>query len=342
MLQVPGKKALIRAGEVLREQTSGPEFEDAIKTLSDWRSLFAYPLNTFNVTLRKKCASLGFKAVIVARRLKRTPSIVAKLRRFPEMQLGRMQDIGGLRVIVKTVDDVYRIWESLQNSRIKHEAVIPPHDYIESPKPDGYRSLHQVYKYQSDEFPELCGLKVEIQIRTTLQHAWATAVETLGAIEQQSFKTGGGTEQYKRFFKLASALISIHEKKPVLEEYQGWTAQELVREFTALERELNVFKTLTGVAIAAKQIQTPGIEQAEFQLMMLDTRAGTLSLTPFAKEQLQTAERFYSFLESKEKDKLIVLVSVDSAKALKKAYPNYFLDTKLFVETLKNICKAVC
>ncbi len=339
-LIVPSKSALKKAGEALRSCSEGPEFDRALQMLSAWRGLFAYPLNTFSVMLRKKCSMLKISDAIVARRLKRTPSIVAKLRRFSGMDLGRMQDIGGLRVIVNNLDEVYKFWNSLQNSKIKHEAVVPPHDYIKTPKPDGYRSLHQVYRYQSEDHPELCGLQVEVQIRTKLQHAWATAVETLGAIEQASFKSGEGTDKHKQFFKLASALISLHEKASVLEEFSNTPRDELVRQFSAIEKELNVFQKLTGIAVATSSILSPKAEKAEFQVMMLDPVAGTLSLTPFSRGQAQVAERFYSFLEATEKDKLIVLVSVDNLRALKKAYPNYFLDTKLFVDTLKRICEA--
>lgn len=337
-LAIPSKAALKRAGQVLRKEDEGANFDSAMRLLSDWRGLFAFPLNTFNVMLRHKCRQLHFNDAIVARRLKRTPSIITKLRRFHSMDLSRMQDIGGLRVIVSNISDVYKFWDSLQSSRMKHEAIVPPNDYIATPKADGYRSLHQVYKYQSDEHPELCGLMVEVQIRTKLQHAWATAVETLGAIEQASFKTGEGSEKYKRFFKLASALISLHEKADVLSEFSGFTQETLIKEFTAIEQELNVFQKLTGITIAAKHILSPVAKKAAFHVMMLDPTAGTLSLTPFSEEQALTAEKFYSFLESTEKSKLIVLVSVDDLKALKKAYPNYFLDTKLFVETLKRIC----
>lgn len=336
-LNVPSKKSLIKAGDILRTQTSGPEFEMALNTLSDWRGLFAFPLNTFRAALRSECLNLECRNAIVACRLKRTPSIVAKLRRFPEMQLGRMQDIGGLRVIVDSVEEVYKVWEGLQASRMKHEAIIPPHDYIKAPKPDGYRSLHQVYRYQSKDHPELCGIKVEIQIRTQLQHAWATAVETLGVIEHESFKTGEGDGEYKRFFKLASALISLHEDCPVLDEYRGKSKDDLIEEFKFVEKKLGVFGKLTGVAVAAKHILSPNTECADYQVMMLDPRAGTLSLTPFSKEQIRTAEKFYTFLEATEKDKLVVLVSVGNLKGLKKAYPNYFLDTKLFIETLESI-----
>ena len=41
------------------------------------------------------------------------------------------------------------------------------------------------------------GLRIEIQIRSRLQHAWATAVETVDAFSGTSLKTTGGSGSEK-------------------------------------------------------------------------------------------------------------------------------------------------
>lgn len=180
-LTVPSKKAVRRAGEALRTPSvSNADFEAALQVLSDWRSLYYRPINTIQVLLRKKIKALCIKGSIVAQRLKRTPSIIAKLKRFPDMQLDRMQDIGGIRAVVNSVDEVRRVHESLIKGRHQHCPVLPPKDYISNPKDDGYRGIHQVFKYDTPQHKELKGMQVEVQIRTKLQHYWATAVETLG------------------------------------------------------------------------------------------------------------------------------------------------------------------
>ena len=46
-----------------------------------------------------------------------------------------------------------------------------------------------------------------------MQHQWATAVEIIDSIAEQSLKTGGGDEYYKNFFKLSSELIEYIELK---------------------------------------------------------------------------------------------------------------------------------
>ena len=62
------------------------------------------------------------------------------------MNLARMQDIGGVRVILPSIADVRKLHEALvgRNNRFNHVPIVPCHDYIENPKSDGYRSIHQV------------------------------------------------------------------------------------------------------------------------------------------------------------------------------------------------------
>lgn len=330
---VPSRKQVKRAGEVL---AINPKDADAMAVWSQWRSLHAYPINTFQALVRSKTA--GMKGVTVAQRLKRTPSIIRKIQRFEHMNLARMQDIGGIRVIVPTLADVYWLHDALIHGKHGHEALLPPKDYIANPKADGYRSLHQVFRYGHDD---LDGLLIELQIRTRVQHYWATAVETLGLIEQASFKTGEGSEEYKRFFKLAAALFCYEEQTAMLPEFAAVPVADVVAEFVALEQSLQAFEKLAGLIVAGERISHSGASNAAYYLMRLDTQTQSLSLIPFAAEQLEIAENMYQLLEVQNVDLPhieLVLISVDSFRDVKKAYPNYFLDTQAFIECLRTIC----
>ena len=85
-------------------------------------------------------------------------------------------------------------------------------NYIDNPKESGYRGVHLVYRYYSDKKQDYNSLKIEMQLRSQLQHAWATAVETVSVLTQQALKSNIGTDQWKRFFVLASAAIAIRER----------------------------------------------------------------------------------------------------------------------------------
>lgn len=346
---VPSREKVKRAGKTLiKADTTPDEYNQAMAVLSQWRALHSYPINTFQAMLRGKVKRLGFKSPIIAQRLKRTPSIVRKLTRFPSMSLSRMQDIGGIRIVLPTVADVYRLHDDIINAeaRFEHEPLLPPSDYIQTPKADGYRSLHQVFKYNSSNAPELNGLFIELQIRTKLQHSWATAVETLGLVEKSSFKTGEGADEFKRFFKLASVLFAHHEKEPVIAELADQSPSTWVEQITALEQELQIYAKLTGLIITAKHIDNVSDKTDEYHIMELDTSGDTpeVSLIAFTKSQLAMAEDFYKMREMATQDQPnteVVLISAGNLKEIKKAYPNYFLDTQDFIKNLKYICQKL-
>jgi ppGpp synthetase/RelA/SpoT-type nucleotidyltranferase len=341
----PSKKDLTWAGSVLRnEAVSDPDHSSAMQILSQWRQAHSYALNTFQAMLRGRCDYLGFRdqAAVVAQRLKRTPSIITKLQRLPTIRLGQIQDIAGLRVILPTVSDVRKFHQSLLDSKAKHEAKLPPKDYISEPKKDGYRSVHQIFKYRNAKHPELNVLSVEVQIRTYIQHAWATAVETLGVIERASFKTGDGSEDFKEFFRLSSALISHYEHAPVISSLANIEPVELVKRFQELESRLRIFQKLSSVGVATKNIK--GIAKGYYTLLVLNFESQSLQVTSFAEDQADYAETVYTTLEEKFKSDptiFMVLVSAGDLRSLKRAYPNYFLDTKAFMLTLNDICKQI-
>ena len=83
-----------------------------------------------------------------------------------------LHDIAGVRVVCCYVDDIYRIAELLLSQ--DDISLILEKNYIERPKPNGYRSLHivvdvPVYMSQGKLF-----IPVEIQIRTVAMDFWAT------------------------------------------------------------------------------------------------------------------------------------------------------------------------
>ena len=341
MINVPSKNSVHKAGSILRkDDVSYEELEQAINTLSCWRRLHSYPINTFQAYLRLKVKRSDYSSPIIAQRLKRLPSIIQKLRRYPHMGLETMQDIGGIRVILKDLSEVYNLHSALSIARFKHIPILPTNDYIKKPKKDGYRSLHQVYKYVNSSHPELNVLHIEIQIRTRLQHAWATAVETLGIVEKSSFKTGEGEEPFKRFFKLSSALFSMDEKQPVVEEYQKYPRSQIISELQDLEKQLQITSKLQGLALSARQIERIGSDGFGYHLLLLDTSKNKTSILNFSRKQLDWAERIYSEQEQRYKnnsDVSIVLIAANNIREIKKAYPNYFLDTNDFIKNLNRM-----
>ncbi len=82
-----------KAGERIADENadSNADYEAALSVVNAWRSAHAYPLNTFQATLRNRLRRIE-KGAIVAQRLKRTPAIVRKIKLGTK--LSRMCDIG--------------------------------------------------------------------------------------------------------------------------------------------------------------------------------------------------------------------------------------------------------
>lgn len=327
---------LDKQGKVLLDTSASKENRDlALEMLSEWRKLHYIPMNTLQANLRKKCERLKLKDYIIAQRIKRLPSIVTKLSRFPEMKLSRMQDIGGLRIILPSIRSVYDLHDAFATQRkTKHTLILPPKDYITQPKTDGYRSLHQVFKYQNSAKSELDGLRIELQIRTKLQHAWATAVETLGVIERSSFKTGEGDEQFKRFFVLCSALFALQENT-TLPSNTSSERDIILKEFKQLLDELKIIDKLKGIAAVNKHIE----EMSDYQdwyVLIFNYEKRIIRPVGFSKKQFDLAQDFYKEQEKKNTQYSdVILFSSDNFKKLKKAYPNYFWDTRYFIREIQ-------
>ena len=110
-------------------------------------------------------------------RLKSLKSIVGKLQRkgLP-LTLASAQeelfDIAGVRVICNYIDDIYDLADMLCGQG--DVAVLRRRDYIQEPKPNGYRSLHLTVRIPVFLSTGSVGVPVEIQIRTIAMDFWAS------------------------------------------------------------------------------------------------------------------------------------------------------------------------
>lgn len=204
----PSKSQVNKAGRVLRrwargELVSVDEHQVAIAILLAHRAAHRLPLTK---------ATMGVRSVVkteqceveVSQRLKRVPTIVDKLAREPTMQLANMQDIGGCRAVLDSIDEVRRVQRRLSKNR-------PPlrvSDYIAEPRPSGYRGVHVVVKY--DERP------VEVQIRTQVMHEWAITVERVGGRLGEDLKSGYGPEPVLALLEGISEAMAIEEEGGVV------------------------------------------------------------------------------------------------------------------------------
>ena len=330
------KDQVDEAGATLIDSAASDEVrERAFTTINNWRSSHNFPLNTFQVRLRAKARNV-YRASLVAQRIKRLSSIDSKLRRLKWLTLSEMQDIGGCRAVVRSVRSVYRLVRLYKRSSIKHK-LVDEDDYIENPKRSGYRGVHLIYHYYSDRNPTYNNLKIEMQLRSPLQHAWATAVETVGTFIQQALKSSKGEQEWLRFFSLMGTAIALRERTPLVPDTPTNEAA-LVRELREHTHQLDVEARLDAYGLALRAVQQPSAQDAHYFLLELDPAARRVTVRGYRAKELEQASEDYLALEraiARQPGTDAVLVSVESLASLRRAYPNYFLDTRVFLEAVR-------
>lgn len=333
------RSQIIKAGKTIRNQnTTSQEKEDAVLIIDNWRAAHAYPLHVIYMHLRGMAANNG--DIIVAERLKRLDSIIKKLEREPTMSLWTMQDLGGCRFIVPTINEVYSYSNQYDKSRKRH-IFRAKYDYIENPKKSGYRSLHMVYEFHSDSVETYNkNILVEIQYRTHLQHLWATAVETVGLFRHEAIKAGQGDKDYIRFFQLVSSLFAMKEHCPIVPGTQE-NEKELVDEIKALDTKHRILGMLYAIRVAIVYQEQNALNAQGYYILVLDYKTKTLDIKYFKPSQIELANDVYTTIEQSKGQSIrdAVLVRVSSFQSLRKAYPNYFSDIGEFVEILTNYLK---
>ena len=328
------KSEINKAGSIIADSSSSKEDRDnALIVLNNWRAAHAYPLQVICSNLR-----LRNPDAIVVQRLKRLESITGKIERFPDMSLYRMQDLGGCRVIVDTIDQVYEAVNKYKTSRIRH-ILKREYDYIQNPKESGYRSYHMVYQFHSDKKETYNkNMLIEIQFRTKLQHIWATAVEMMGIYTKSNLKSSQGNEDVLRFFTLVSSVFAKMENMPIcpntINDYNI-----LVSEIRQIDNKLNIVSRLSALSVAINHTNVnKAIKGKGYYVLILNYKDKLLKVRGFSTNQIEAATQVYNQIEATNNSDIdAVLVSATSFDTLKAAYPNYFTDISQFVDMMRRI-----
>ncbi|CND91998.1 GTP pyrophosphokinase yjbM [Yersinia rohdei] len=326
------KKEIGRAGERLAicSKNNTTLSEDDLNILHSWRMLHLYPLTKITEYLTREANIINLNC-LVSSRIKRLPSIISKLQRFEEMKLNKMQDLGGCRAILSNLDEVYRAYENIKKLKFKHQ-LIRTDDYMADVKESGYRSLHLIYSFKNEKYENLNGLRIEMQLRTSIQHSWATAVEMVGLFRKESLKSSFGNPDWLRFFELVSELFYRIESGESVGRYM-----KISEDLKKLTVKLNVFMILEAYNKAASHIDSSENYTSGFCVILVDTEKSTINIRRFPPHSHKIASDFYINEEKKcEKKKgcEVAMVSVDDISNLKNAYPAFFLDTRTFLNNL--------
>ena len=280
---------------------------------------------------------------ITAARLKRMHSIRRKLRRIG-LNLSQLQDLGGCRAILPNMSSLGDLSDAIA-SQLRHE-VRGIDDYITEPKADGYRSFHVKLGYRGREPGQAVhdGRRIEVQIRTEIQHSWATAVEAVGMFRGEDLKASRGSEDWLRLFLLMSAELAEVEDCAIPEGVPS-TRKARKPEIRTLVRRLDAIRTLENLsyAIEATDFFVHPREKPSHFLLRYDNEENTVNVSFYFSPMNASA----SYDEAERRDNLmdgntanVVLIEVDKLEHIREAYPNYFGDVQLFKGALKRIAQG--
>lgn len=258
--------------------------------------------------------------------------------------VGSGHDIGGCRAVLPTVREVHDVVQKYETGNATYKC----YDYLENPQVSGYRGIHIVPSYPEDgSNPQYQGMKNEIQLRTHLQHIWSTTVESVGTFTAQNLKAGSGSKEWLRFFALMGSYIAQKENLPLVPDTPR--SQSALRNaisslalhidaITKLEAYREMAKIIQKIDDTMKTYRYQRFSYFHIHLKVTDNDAAQVRWSGYSEEQRDKAIQAYEEAEQRIQDSSreeTVLVRASSIDDLKRAYPNYFVDTTTFVSELK-------
>lgn len=309
--ELPSRSAVGRAGDALIEAYNrGLDLPaDACDIVSRWRERHADPLTWLTTSLR------GRIEMPASYRLKRLPQIVAKLARARNMNLARMQDVGGCRIVVNTHAEVDAAISAIQKRSTPWYEVIRTTDYRrDGRQTTGYRAVHVIVR--RDE----CLL--EIQIRTRRQHGWAEAVERAADRTGFRLKDGDGPSQLVEHFRFASDLLAE------LDDDRALSMESRTR-FEAGEKAIATFlpdvphDVASGFRVTSKSLST---RQNNWLLVYSKEEGRPIHWMDCGTDPVSAAQRYsewereYPWRNGYE----VVLIGSDSRDTIEWTHAHYF------------------
>ena len=324
------KSRVTKAGAAVRSNVATAE---DLTVIEIWRAAHRPVLNTFQAILRIRARHTS---VIVAQRHKRKRTIFDKLHRLPKMELARMDDIAGCRLIFQDIRALYSFRQKIHSARFKHKlrSNVEKYDYIKRPKTTGYRGVHDVFEYDvnSEHGKDYKGLFVELQYRTFVQHAWATAVEVIGLITESQPKFQKGDKRYEKLMVLASEILA-RAFGNAFSCLPSVADSDLVKNFISLDAEVGVMRLLRGLNSADAAVSSKP------NVILMFSENEQLEVKTY--RDAPSALRALFDLEKDNPSRDIVLVRAGSSEEVRVAFRNYFSDAQEFLRMIDEGCQKL-
>lgn len=296
---------------------------DALMQLQEFRKSFQEPLAEVFAFVLQNARRID-KQCVVTYRIKRIDTIIDKIKRYQNntngpMKLSRMWDIAGCRCIFNSNDEskLYKLLGVINN---EYGGTCKVKDYIKGPKESGYRCIHIYVKDHKSNKP------IEIQIRNTEQHNWATLVEIVDVLYGTKEKFITKQDDLGHFLFLYSRRLEDLSQK----EYN---------QLISIEKKRKIFETMSS-RITANNInirkQWLSIKNNGAYYVIEANRRTTVieSYKSFADAENAYFQKYLSDNEFN-----IVLTHIPNAtfEVISMAYSNYLLSMHAFFEDFRRL-----
>lgn len=345
-------KDVKRASDAYRKQEG--DLKKSLAVIQAFREAHEQPLKTISYFLSQCCDHLELKITPVGR-LKRTDTIINKLQR-PSLDgktpnktcVKTMVDIAGCRLILPNMAILRQITSYIEEkvAGIQRIEIIRARDYIADPKDNDcrYRSLHIHFKYHTNQGKTF---KVEAQLRTENQHAWATTVEIIDLLEHTKIKTHSHDELYKpqvqkqweQLLIYMSDYIADKEKIIVLTDQEKQATNHRLIE---LNNELHAIHRLESFQMMNKKLQILISDSKHQHVLFLINEAEQEILLEEVYDKEKQAIARYNLIEKTFtgfEHLNALLVSTEKMSSISQAYPNYAGDCSEFITLLNEAIK---
>ncbi len=333
------------------------QFNKSVQAVQYWRQVHQEALEPAFSKLEVLARGID-KDATCAKRLKRLTTIIMKLYRFRvnKMALRNMQDVGGCRAIISSNKKLKQLIRKIRKEpefKINNK-IIRIDDYIKHPKEDGYRCFHIVGLYPDKNNVKR---KIEIQLRSTFQHSWATAVEITDLFNKQSLKNNDGDSEWAQYYLLCSKVFeyieNIYNFENIKEDnlrliikneiLKDAAVGEIFNNIKVLYKKLKVSNKLSGFMASIKSANEEIHTQEDisgYVLFKINTTTFVTSKRFYKEEENELANSEYSISENLADDNTFVsLIYTRNLTDLKYAYPNYYADSTLFLQLMNFVIK---
>jgi ppGpp synthetase/RelA/SpoT-type nucleotidyltranferase len=328
-----------KAGERLVRETwnTDDQYLESELIFDEYRKLHIEPLTEITIKLQSWLIDFNEKFYI-AQRIKRKPQILRKLKRF-SIRLSQLQDLGGVRIIFEKNIYIDKFIVFLKNklSRGHYFSIEKMTDYREKGRDDsGYRAVHLILLRKE--------MKIELQLRSRIQHNWAERIERTSIIYGYYLKELEGDQQILDYFRLLSNIFYEIEcdRKPSKNSLEDLEDKRLSCEkIITISDKKNILNSFVNEDYIKAMISRDASQKTKFHnwMIVFDWKTGQFLHWQLVIEKSDNAIKTYVEFEKKwseEKGYEVVMIGSSDPSTIRKTHSHYF-----GLETYANILQSI-